>query len=153
MRGIRNQLLLRTDQDGLLFVGEFNNGARVPKMDHLVCFLPGKYAYGLHPRKKVHYWNLQESTALPACLFFSKAHFHDTAVRSLERSAPPQCRQLLHGTSSHSGILCTSRPSEALLLDTNDLCFMPCFNKTLKCALESEVGAVCKPLFQACHAP
>ena len=33
---------MRTDQDGLLFVGELNNGARQPKMDHLVCFLPGK---------------------------------------------------------------------------------------------------------------
>jgi hypothetical protein len=41
MRGVRNQMLMRTDQDGLLFVGELSNGQAVPKMDHLVCFLPG----------------------------------------------------------------------------------------------------------------
>ena len=41
MRGMRNRMLMRTDQDGLLFVGELNNGGSVPKMDHLVCFLPG----------------------------------------------------------------------------------------------------------------
>ena len=35
-------MLMRTDQDGLLFVGELSHGNKVPKMDHLVCFLPGK---------------------------------------------------------------------------------------------------------------
>ena len=34
-------MLMRTDKDGLLFVGELNTGHAVPKMDHLVCFLPG----------------------------------------------------------------------------------------------------------------
>ena len=41
MRGVRDRMLMRTDKDGLLFVGELNIGHAVPKMDHLVCFLPG----------------------------------------------------------------------------------------------------------------
>ena len=41
MRGVRDRMLMRTDKDGLLFVGELNTGHTVPKMDHLVCFLPG----------------------------------------------------------------------------------------------------------------
>lgn len=36
---------MRTDQDGLLFVGELSHGNKVPKMDHLVCFLPGKKSF------------------------------------------------------------------------------------------------------------
>jgi len=43
MRGVRDRMLIRTDQDGLLFVGELNRGHAVPKMDHLVCFLPGAW--------------------------------------------------------------------------------------------------------------
>ncbi len=42
MRGLRDHMLMRTDQDGLLFVGELTRGQPVPKMDHLVCFLPGE---------------------------------------------------------------------------------------------------------------
>ena len=41
MRGVRNLMLMRTDHDGLLFVAELSNGGKSPKMDHLVCFLPG----------------------------------------------------------------------------------------------------------------
>jgi mannosyl-oligosaccharide alpha-1,2-mannosidase len=36
-----------TSNEGLVFVGEVQNGReRVPKMDHLVCFLPGTLALG-----------------------------------------------------------------------------------------------------------
>ena len=41
MKGVRNLMLMRTDHDGLLFVAELSNGGKSPKMDHLVCFLPG----------------------------------------------------------------------------------------------------------------
>ena len=46
MKGIRRLLLLRTSPtpEGLLYVAEKgrNQPNRDPKMDHLVCFLPGK---------------------------------------------------------------------------------------------------------------
>lgn len=44
MRGVRKHMLMRTDQDGLLFVGELTSGSthKAAKMDHLVCFLPGE---------------------------------------------------------------------------------------------------------------
>ena len=46
MKGIRKLLLLRTSPapEGLLYVAEkkCNQPVQDPKMDHLVCFLPGK---------------------------------------------------------------------------------------------------------------
>lgn len=42
MQGVRRRLLQRTaKQGGLLYVAELHGGAAQPKMDHLVCFLPG----------------------------------------------------------------------------------------------------------------
>lgn len=42
MQGVRKKLLARTaPQGGLLFVGELHGEILEPKMDHLVCFLPG----------------------------------------------------------------------------------------------------------------
>ena len=45
MRGVRAHLLARS-AGGLLYVAELVDGALVPKMDHLVCFLPGLLALG-----------------------------------------------------------------------------------------------------------
>jgi mannosyl-oligosaccharide alpha-1,2-mannosidase len=51
MHGVRARLLRRTPPTrrhpaGLLYVGELVNGDFSPKMDHLVCFLPGLLALG-----------------------------------------------------------------------------------------------------------
>lgn len=51
MRGVRARLLRRTPPSarhpaGLAYIGELVNGAFSPKMDHLVCFLPGLLALG-----------------------------------------------------------------------------------------------------------
>ncbi|CAL9055079.1 mannosyl-oligosaccharide 1,2-alpha-mannosidase MNS3 [Musa acuminata AAA Group] len=49
MRGVRHLLVRRSIPKGLVFVGELpygSNGAFSPKMDHLVCFLPGTLALG-----------------------------------------------------------------------------------------------------------
>ncbi len=52
MRGVRARLLDRSAAEGLLFVAELNADAKggerikTPKMDHLVCFLPGLLALG-----------------------------------------------------------------------------------------------------------
>ncbi|BDA50577.1 probable endoplasmic reticulum mannosyl-oligosaccharide 1,2-alpha-mannosidase at C-terminar half [Coccomyxa sp. Obi] len=47
MQGVRKKLLARTaPQGGLLFVGELHGETLEPKMDHLVCFLPGLLALG-----------------------------------------------------------------------------------------------------------
>ncbi len=43
MQGVRRKLLARTaPQGGLLYVGELHGDVLEPKMDHLVCFLPGE---------------------------------------------------------------------------------------------------------------
>ena len=41
---MRKRLLARTSPQGagLLFVGELHGDTLTPKMDHLVCFLPGE---------------------------------------------------------------------------------------------------------------
>ncbi|VAH03308.1 unnamed protein product [Triticum turgidum subsp. durum] len=49
MKGVRHLLVRKTTPNGLVFVGELpsgRNGAFSPKMDHLVCFLPGTLALG-----------------------------------------------------------------------------------------------------------
>ena len=52
MKGVRSLLLTRTSPapDGLLYIAERKRrkGAKEPKMDHLVCFLPGKQTHGQH---------------------------------------------------------------------------------------------------------
>lgn len=49
MKGVRKLLVRRSTPNGLVFVGELpygSGGAFSPKMDHLVCFLPGTLALG-----------------------------------------------------------------------------------------------------------
>lgn len=49
MKGVHNRLVRKSVPNGLVFVGELpygSNGAFSPKMDHLVCFLPGTLALG-----------------------------------------------------------------------------------------------------------
>ncbi|XP_054274703.1 endoplasmic reticulum mannosyl-oligosaccharide 1,2-alpha-mannosidase-like [Macrosteles quadrilineatus] len=49
--GIKKRLAKRTPTKNLLFIGELkSSGGRefVPKMDHLVCFVPGMLALGVH---------------------------------------------------------------------------------------------------------
>ena len=45
VQGVRRRLAMRSS-GGLLFVGELDDDVAVPKMDHLVCFLPGLLALG-----------------------------------------------------------------------------------------------------------
>ncbi|XP_002519694.2 mannosyl-oligosaccharide 1,2-alpha-mannosidase MNS3 [Ricinus communis] len=49
MKGVRHLLVQKSLPNGLVFVGELPygpNGSFSPKMDHLVCFLPGTLALG-----------------------------------------------------------------------------------------------------------
>ncbi|KAI4295428.1 hypothetical protein L6164_035487 [Bauhinia variegata] len=49
MKGVRHLLVRKSIPNGLVFVGELpygSNAAFSPKMDHLVCFLPGTLALG-----------------------------------------------------------------------------------------------------------
>uniref|UniRef100_A0A9J8CD00 alpha-1,2-Mannosidase n=1 Tax=Cyprinus carpio carpio TaxID=630221 RepID=A0A9J8CD00_CYPCA len=48
IEGVRKNLLRQTSPSKLTFVGELSNGRLNPKMDHLVCFLPGTLALGAH---------------------------------------------------------------------------------------------------------
>lgn len=41
MRDARAKLLQRSAGNGLLFLAELEGDAMIPKMDHLVCFMPG----------------------------------------------------------------------------------------------------------------
>ncbi|PQQ20422.1 hypothetical protein Pyn_32703 [Prunus yedoensis var. nudiflora] len=49
MKGVRHLLVRKSIPNGLVFVGELpygSEGSFSPKMDHLVCFLPGTLALG-----------------------------------------------------------------------------------------------------------
>lgn len=49
MKGVRHRLVRKSIPNGLVFVGELpygSEGSFSPKMDHLVCFLPGTLALG-----------------------------------------------------------------------------------------------------------
>ncbi|KAF9620685.1 hypothetical protein IFM89_013985 [Coptis chinensis] len=49
MKGVRNLLVRKSVPNGLVFIGELPYGSEStlsPKMDHLVCFLPGTLALG-----------------------------------------------------------------------------------------------------------
>ncbi|XP_051734337.1 endoplasmic reticulum mannosyl-oligosaccharide 1,2-alpha-mannosidase [Ctenopharyngodon idella] len=48
IEGVKKNLLRQTSPSKLTFVGELSNGRLNPKMDHLVCFLPGTLALGAH---------------------------------------------------------------------------------------------------------
>ncbi|XP_041854749.1 mannosidase, alpha, class 1B, member 1b [Melanotaenia boesemani] len=48
VEGIKKNLLQKSSPNGLTFVGELSHGQFSPKMDHLVCFLPGTLALGAH---------------------------------------------------------------------------------------------------------
>ncbi|KAL4609386.1 endoplasmic reticulum mannosyl-oligosaccharide 1,2-alpha-mannosidase-like [Arapaima gigas] len=48
VEGVKKNLLRKTSPRGLTFVGELSHGRFSPKMDHLVCFLPGTLALGTH---------------------------------------------------------------------------------------------------------
>ena len=46
VRGIKRNLVAKTHPNNYTLVGENLNGRFSPKMDHLVCFLPGNFALG-----------------------------------------------------------------------------------------------------------
>lgn len=48
VEGVKKHLLKHSSPSGFLFVGELSHGNFSPKMDHLVCFLPGTLALGHH---------------------------------------------------------------------------------------------------------
>ncbi|XP_026198487.1 mannosidase, alpha, class 1B, member 1b [Anabas testudineus] len=48
IEGVKKNLLQKSSPNGLIFVGEVSHGQFSPKMDHLVCFLPGTLALGAH---------------------------------------------------------------------------------------------------------
>ncbi|TRY94047.1 hypothetical protein DNTS_011954 [Danionella cerebrum] len=48
VEGVKKNLLNKSSPRGLTFVGEMSHGHFSPKMDHLVCFLPGTLALGTH---------------------------------------------------------------------------------------------------------
>lgn len=49
INGVKNLLVRHSKPNNLLYVGELLNGGEFkPKMDHLLCFLPGTLALGVH---------------------------------------------------------------------------------------------------------
>ncbi|KAM6965363.1 mannosidase, alpha, class 1B, member 1b [Aplochiton taeniatus] len=48
VEGVKKNMLQKSSPNGLTFVGEVSHGQFSPKMDHLVCFLPGTLALGAH---------------------------------------------------------------------------------------------------------
>ncbi|XP_075229492.1 alpha-Mannosidase class I b isoform X2 [Lycorma delicatula] len=62
IEGIKKWLVRRTPKSNLLFIGELKGGTKdfVPKMDHLVCYLPGTLALGYHHGLPEHHLKLAE---------------------------------------------------------------------------------------------
>ncbi|KAB5528648.1 hypothetical protein PHYPO_G00142650 [Pangasianodon hypophthalmus] len=58
VEGIKKNLLKKSSPLGLTFVGELSHGRFSPKMDHLVCFLPGTLALGAHHGLPVEHMEL-----------------------------------------------------------------------------------------------
>lgn len=53
--GIMDKLVTESKPSGLVFIGELIDGKLQPKMDHLVCFVPGMLALGyMHGMPKKH---------------------------------------------------------------------------------------------------
>ncbi|CAN9504766.1 unnamed protein product [Ophioblennius macclurei] len=48
IEGVKKHLLRQTGPNKLTFIGELSHNRFNPKMDHLVCFLPGTLALGAH---------------------------------------------------------------------------------------------------------
>ncbi|KAM3610328.1 uncharacterized protein V6R79_002319 [Siganus canaliculatus] len=48
VEGVKKNLVQKSSPNGLTFIGEVSHGQFSPKMDHLVCFLPGTLALGAH---------------------------------------------------------------------------------------------------------
>uniref|UniRef100_V9KL28 alpha-1,2-Mannosidase n=1 Tax=Callorhinchus milii TaxID=7868 RepID=V9KL28_CALMI len=48
VEGIKKNLIRKSEPNKLVFVGELSHNQFSPKMDHLVCFLPGALALGAH---------------------------------------------------------------------------------------------------------
>ncbi|KAL2092224.1 hypothetical protein ACEWY4_012022 [Coilia grayii] len=66
LEGVKKHLLKRSSPSGLLFVGELSHGHFSPKMDHLVCFLPGTLALGHHHGLPVEHLDLAKQL-MEAC--------------------------------------------------------------------------------------
>ncbi|TSV94897.1 Endoplasmic reticulum mannosyl-oligosaccharide 1,2-alpha-mannosidase [Bagarius yarrelli] len=60
VEGIKKNLLRKSSPLGLTFVGELTHGRFSPKMDHLVCFLPGTLALGAHNGLPAEHMELAE---------------------------------------------------------------------------------------------
>jgi len=59
MESVMEHLIKKSSPSGLVFVGELLNGWNFsPKMDHLVCFLPGVLALGSHNGLGIKHMNL-----------------------------------------------------------------------------------------------
>ncbi|XP_068576835.1 mannosidase, alpha, class 1B, member 1b isoform X2 [Cebidichthys violaceus] len=58
IEGVKKNLLQKSSPHGLTFVGEISHGQFSPKMDHLVCFLPGTLALGAHNGLPVDHMDL-----------------------------------------------------------------------------------------------
>ncbi|XP_041530919.1 endoplasmic reticulum mannosyl-oligosaccharide 1,2-alpha-mannosidase isoform X1 [Microtus oregoni] len=61
IEGIKTHLLRHSQPGMLTFVGELAHGRFSAKMDHLVCFLPGTLALGVHHGLPADHMNLAQS--------------------------------------------------------------------------------------------
>jgi len=74
MEGVMSKLVARTVPGNLLFVGEILGGGKdfKPKMDELVCFLPGTLALGAHLGLPKGHQKLAEELAYTCYLTFAR---------------------------------------------------------------------------------
>jgi len=74
IQGVWDRLVARTVPNNLLFIGEILGGGKdfKPKMDELVCFLPGTLALGVTLGMPRHHQTLAEELAHTCYLTFAK---------------------------------------------------------------------------------
>jgi len=136
LAGVNKHLLTYTKHEGLTILGERPNGLEnptFPKMDHLVCFMPGTIALGatsgktLNEAKKSPSWGKKQEDEMSLARELMKtcwgmykvtktglapeiAHFH-TVSRTDLRFYEPRCRnetrrdRMLEATQNSSALI------------------------------------------------
>lgn len=97
VEGIKKHLVKRTATEHLLYIAEQINDRSSPKMDHLVCFLPGVLALGVHhglPSDHMEIAEVRLARSPPPCPAMEQQNRSRLAPLSL----PPQFVQELMST-------------------------------------------------------
>uniref|UniRef100_H3BCL8 alpha-1,2-Mannosidase n=1 Tax=Latimeria chalumnae TaxID=7897 RepID=H3BCL8_LATCH len=104
IEGVRKNLVRQSEPRKLTFVGELAHGHFSPKMDHLVCFLPGTLALGAHHGLSAEHMELAKALMETCYQMYVQietglspeiVHFNQNALRSKDVEVKPADRHNL----------------------------------------------------------